>query len=607
MFKTKRILACIIVIALAIALAAACDNGSSRATPFTPPNDGLDNNTRGMAKYEEPITVTFARNVDPNATFAPGQSYQNNIWITEYRDVLGINLETVWEAEGLIAYDERMNLMIAANDLPDVFAVNGAQLVSLVQADRVVDLAPYVEYWATDFYRDNLYADGGLSMDQSTIDGKLVALPRTGVGIGFHNFLFVRDDWRKELGLPEPTTFDDLVNMARAFVEADLDGQNAYGFGIGNDAWENWFTMRGLFNSFGGFSRIWIEKDGKLEYGNVQPEIKTALGVFHEWFAEGLMDREFTAKNSWDVSLEALAGRVGIASAEGWLLGWPLPDGISNGQEWKPYLIPFHESATQHKYVARASSDGGYVARKGFDNPEALIKMCNLWQDRIMSGNHDLSIYKGDDEFVYEFLAAFTPTNGPDRNFIANGLINDAITSGNPSAELTGNQEYMRWFESVRDFHEGFVRIDFVANEGDDPVRIEMRRDDVWAHLRGERELQISDTANRDEIINQLRGRFVGNYIDYNGRFGPKSTHGLTLHMMNNDMFMLDKFFGPPGEQMSLFYAGLQSDFDVIAINIIAGVQPLSDFDQFVTDWYANGGQEITDEVNEWYKTMTGG
>ena len=36
---------------------------------------------------------------------------------------------------------------------------------------------------------------------------------------------------------------------------------------------------------------------------------------------------------------------------------------------------------------------------------------------------------------------------------------------------------------------------------------------------------------------------------------------------------------------------------------IIMGTQPADSFDQFVEDWYANGGEQITREVNEWYES----
>ena len=36
---------------------------------------------------------------------------------------------------------------------------------------------------------------------------------------------------------------------------------------------------------------------------------------------------------------------------------------------------------------------------------------------------------------------------------------------------------------------------------------------------------------------------------------------------------------------------------------IIMGTQPITAFDEFVTNWSANGGEDITKEVNDWYNS----
>ena len=628
MFNKKRILACILVVVMMSAFLAACADPTQPATdpgpqtpppatsgttetPATPdePEDEMDNNERGLSKFPETVTVNFARNVDPTMVFAPGQSYENNIWMTEYEEVLGINLVTIWEAEGLPAYNERMNLMIAANDLPDMFQVNSAQLMSLINADRLVDLFPYVDHWATDFYKDNLFnGDNGLSVEMSTFNGQLLALPRTSVAEGDYHFMMIREDWRLELGLPEPRSFNDMVEMARAFVEADLDGARAYGWGIGNDTSETWFTMRGLYNSFGAYWNHWQEKDGQLVFGNVQPEMRNALEVIASWYDEGLLDREMAAKNSWAVFEEAMQGRTGIAIGMGWFLGWPLvPDGVANGQLWRPYQIPFHHEAPQQKIASRATVDGGYVVRAGFEHPEALIKMCNLWQDRVMGGTHPVEIYKGDDEFVYEFLAAFSPTNGPDRNLAADVLINENLNAG--IMEPTNlNPEEMQWFEHVRDFYNGEVIIQFTREEGADPEEFRATNDEVWEHIVSERftgraTLSFDDPDN-DDIMAQMRGRYVSNFGNYWGRYGSTSIRGLSNALKDNNVLLRDAFFGPPTDSMQEFMASLQDSFNTTAVNIIVGNLPIEAFDQFVTDWYANGGDQIVAEVNEWYRSI---
>ena len=37
---------------------------------------------------------------------------------------------------------------------------------------------------------------------------------------------------------------------------------------------------------------------------------------------------------------------------------------------------------------------------------------------------------------------------------------------------------------------------------------------------------------------------------------------------------------------------------------IIRGDLPVDAFDEFVTEWFRLGGQQLTDEANEWYATL---
>lgn len=37
---------------------------------------------------------------------------------------------------------------------------------------------------------------------------------------------------------------------------------------------------------------------------------------------------------------------------------------------------------------------------------------------------------------------------------------------------------------------------------------------------------------------------------------------------------------------------------------IIYGEEPIKAFDKFVEDWKANGGDQITQEINEWYQSV---
>ena len=40
-------------------------------------------------------------------------------------------------------------------------------------------------------------------------------------------------------------------------------------------------------------------------------------------------------------------------------------------------------------------------------------------------------------------------------------------------------------------------------------------------------------------------------------------------------------------------------------LGIIIGEKPLSEFDEFVDQWKSQGGDQMTQEVNEWWAAMS--
>lgn len=82
---------------------------------------------------------------------------------------------------------------------------------------------------------------------------------------------------------------------------------------------------------------------------------------------------------------------------------------------------------------------------------------------------------------------------------------------------------------------------------------------------------------------------------------------GLEFNLFDNvskiaENVMVSEFVGPPTPSVGLYGAQLRAVEDEIFANIISGRRSIDEFDKFVERWYKEGGQQWTDEVNEWYK-----
>ena len=89
----------------------------------------------------------------------------------------------------------------------------------------------------------------------------------------------------------------------------------------------------------------------------------------------------------------------------------------------------------------------------------------------------------------------------------------------------------------------------------------------------------------------------------WNRVFGKDGSQELLIKYQNDENVKLveDKFVAAPGEVMSERKTTLDDMLDQTFIKIISGQETLDAFDSVVEEWTTAGGQEMTDEVNEWY------
>ena len=106
----------------------------------------------------------------------------------------------------------------------------------------------------------------------------------------------IREDWLVKLGLEVPETVDELYNVLVAFRDGDPNGNNE------KDEWAmsgaGAFTSSGA-HSPGQLSWAWDTtpsfylRDGKVQYGPLDPQFKDALAFMNKLYNEGLLDPDY--------------------------------------------------------------------------------------------------------------------------------------------------------------------------------------------------------------------------------------------------------------------------------------------------------------------------
>lgn len=373
---------------LILVSSAACTSGSKDAEKSAAGTTGTSTATGGteaskpdpFGKYSPTITLTTVRTLDSNVKFdttkPEAKSLTENAWASAYEEQLGIKFDYLWTPTPE-QYPSKWNVAIASGDIPDCAVVNGIIYKQLVEAGLVEDMTQYFNDYASDVYKQDNVADNGNTIGYMTYDGKLLGLPQDGTQPDALNLTFIRKDWLTKVNMSEPKTIDDLIALAKAFVDAKLGGANTYGLNGNKDL----ASFSGFYNAFGAYYNIWVKdkSSDSLVYSNIQPEMKTALLKLQQMYKDGLIAQDFAVKDGAVSEQDIAASKVGISygSFAEPLIG--IKDNYSNDKsaEWAIMIPP---SADGAKYISQASATPGdfIFVKKGCEHPEAVVKVVNL-------------------------------------------------------------------------------------------------------------------------------------------------------------------------------------------------------------------------------------
>ncbi len=514
-----------------------------------------------FGKYEEPVTVHFVRSTDDtlDANYFsqhPDKTMTDNLWCDLYRDVLNVNVEYDWIVKGGDEYDNKLNIALGVGDIPEFVNVDTLQLKQLAEADLIMPLEDIYEEYAAPFTKEILLATGTSPFDAATVNGHLYGLPNVDSTLMVADLLWVRTDWLEKLGLPIPTTMDEVIATAEAFCKADFDGNgenDTVGIAIAKDLWGQLFSLRGFFNGFDSYPGIWVkDADGKLVYGSTLPGTKEALRTLHEMYEKGLIDPEFGVKDGGKVAEATTAGRCGLFFGAQWNSIYPLQScvNLDKNAQWRAVSIV---SATGNPI--KAQTDVGTlswtVVRKDVKHPEAVVKMFNVFIDKNWGPNNENGIYYAplDSESIWK-LSPVVPTN-PNKNNDAFIALEQYRKDGDES-KVTGEAysilQKLKAFESGSE--EGFA---------------------LWGWER---------------------------------IYGAEGAYGVLIDYQNKGLLQDNMFVGAPTETMTSRMSTLTDLQDEVFTKIILGESDIDAFDQFVSDFNTLGGADIVTEVNAWYDTV---
>lgn len=538
--KRKQKISLVVALIIGLIAATACGKQEEAQKPEGSPATGAN----GV------LEVSTVRASDPYLKFDKGEDFDNNSVYDAYEKDAGVRITNKWIADGS-QFKEKLKMAIASNDIPDFFPVEASQLQQLIEADMIMDLTDVYEQTATPETKKFMMMDGGTQMKSATFDGKLMAIPQTGNPYTAQ-FLWVRSDWLKKLNLPEPKTMQDLLTIMEAFATKDPGGTGkSYGLALNKKLDDGATGLVGFLNGFHAYLDQWNDDgSGKLINSDIQPEMKEALRALQEMFKKGLIDPEFAVKDTQKASEMIFGDSIGVLYGAEWTPAQLVQGAVKDGkvvQEWSVYPLPSIDEKLASTQIGLGAS-GYYVVSKKAKNPEAVIKLLNQWivvdnhpteEDKVYEFGKD-RVEKSSNYWLLNPLTVYNQTND-------NGVVLPKAIADKDESLLKTKEHKTRYGRAMK-----YV-------EGDLSM--------WWEYL-------IS---------------------------GPKGSLSIIPYMKEHNLFNQNKFYGAPTPTMVEKNEILNRKRDEVFVKIIMNQVSVDEFDKFVADWKKLGGDEITEEVNEWY------
>lgn len=518
-----------------------------------------------FGKYEETVVINIGKGVDATEKLPDGDTPEDNQYTRYIKDNLNIEVKFQWQAASGNDYNQKVNLSIASNDLPDAMVVNNTQFRQAVRAGQLQDLTDAYNVYASPVMREMMDKTEGLAMDAVTFDEKMLALPNVPVPDDGYQLMWIRKDWLDKLGLEVPMTIDEIEEVATAFVERDPDGNNQddtigiLGPQTGGVLYANFlastnatFGLDPIFAAYKSFPGYWLEtEDGGTVYGSILPETKQALAKLREWYEKGIIDKEIGVRKD---SAEIVAsGKAGIFFGPWWLGYWPLPDAVSNNPEanWQAYTSPLDMNGEYNSHMGVVATEF-LIVRKDYDHPEAVIKMNNL----LLRDENKFDLSKGG---IGNYPLR-VPMAAPDESEVTINALMDVL-KGNKNPE---------------DFDDPSYDMYKLLRDDVDNVR------DVKLEPYDNTDIQYWNTEAREGAWKRLYSLLVG----------AAPIYRTDINRVYSRIYYQTK-------TIESRWANLKKLEDETFMKIIMGSAPLDEFDNFVEEWKKQGGDIITTEVDE--------
>lgn len=321
----KRKIALLMTGTMVLSLLAGC--GSSQTTDSTATTDAaVSGETAGagedwFAQTGYPIILDTAKMPDikvyKSISDLEPEDPNENLWMQNATAETGVTFD--WTTVPGNSSAERVSMMLATNELPDVFwnGVTREQVLQYMDADLFMPVEDLVEQ-----YMPNLKKIFEERPEYKALcvapDGHMYGFPRVEEMNGLTSTpggVYVNQEWLDKLDLEIPTTLDEWTDMLYAIKDAgDINGNGeADEYALSwdySEGWDNIFAwVSGCYgipdvtNGKDAMTNHLYVRDGKIGYAPAEESFQKTAELFHQFYVDGILNPDSFAPATSGTSL----------------------------------------------------------------------------------------------------------------------------------------------------------------------------------------------------------------------------------------------------------------------------------------------------------------
>lgn len=426
----KKAAALFLAVIMAVSLLAGCGSSGNPETPTVPATNKPETSAnQGSDPAQEPeakgITFPLAETVEFTAMAGMNGEYaisSNPAMVKAMEDAnIKINFMDVLGAD----LGEKQNLLLGSGEYPDFFYKTWADGNKYGEQGIFIPLEDLIRQYAPNLTALLDERDGWQYITAS--DGHVYGFPEIDAVTPGNPIYWINKDWMANLGLKEPTSFDELYEVLKAFKEQDANGNGDPNDEIPMlcDTYCNpMMLMQYLDFPYSAWEKLGVGEDGKLFYVPTSEQFKEFLTYVTKLYQEGLIyEHCYTTDHEQSPAI----GQSGDIAGSFFDAGAFLTVGRDNDEAYMA-LTPW-DNCLQ---VGTGINANTMCITDKCENPEILV----AWMDRFYTEEGGILAWMGVEGVSWQY------NDAGDWEWILGNGYGDDVSTVRASAALQGAQTH---------------------------------------------------------------------------------------------------------------------------------------------------------------------